>query len=944
MRRPHTPFFTTMVLLLALCTVAFAADTGTASGGVFTADGQPAAGATVRITGEPLPVGRVTQTDANGVYRFDYLVPGDYILEIDAPGTATMRRAATVAVGRDTQVDVVVGVALSESLTVRAATPVVDVRSTEASLTFGEAQFTTLPVEHTYRGLFQLMPGVADNRSSVGLAAGGSRQDNTYLIDGANITSPGFGTLNIQVNQLDIAEVNVTRAGVTAEFGRTAGTVANAVSRSGSNRFSGLGRVDWLPDSLVSGYQVPDDLAAAGVLPGTFRDPLLTTQIEPAGGVGGPLVRNLIFFYGSARYAREVKWDRVNKAGTSLPDEVRTGPEYFGKLTASPSTSHQLTFSHRNHPVDVAYNGLTSDYAPSTATTGDRGSRVTTVEWAHFQGPRRSFNVRYLHTRELNEDVPVTDLGLLPPFDPTRLTAMGQYTDPAQANLVTGGREYSNQQNYRRHEIRGTVGQTFDAGRTSHLLKAGLGYEFAEEELNRLANGWGQIVNVSVNGVAALRSRYYTPQPPQLGHGDTWSVFVQDAVTVSNRLSINAGVLFNRDAFAQQVDASNGCPSTITLKGGAAVYESNGDSCTFLRFGFGSEVQPRVGASYQLRKGRSDKVYGNWGRYYSMDQKSSARSLAPSRIYQTQTIFDLSGTMLSSGPLASTTGKMIDPAIQPIYMDEIVGGYATPLGRTFSLDVFAMSRTMHNFIEDLPSRLNGTAPDSGPFVAANLPCVAFTVCADADARRVYRAVTIDLRRQMVDRWQGSVSYTWSRFEGNYDIDFSSVAAFNTSSFIQDGPGANVQDPNRDGPLFEDRPHLFKLFGAYTVSSRLVASGFLRVQSGTPWAARARDWGGGVLNFLEPAGSHRNETWTNLDLMASYRLLSGNRGGVTLEARLLNVFDHQAQLSTDSQQFLDLRQISTPPYFAPYQQPNPFFGLGNGFAPPRRLYLGAGVSF
>ena len=67
----------------------------------------------------------------------------------------------------------------------------VDVRSTDAGLTFTENRFNSLPLEHTYRGLFQLSPGVADNRSAVGLAAGGSRQDNTYLLDGANITSPG---------------------------------------------------------------------------------------------------------------------------------------------------------------------------------------------------------------------------------------------------------------------------------------------------------------------------------------------------------------------------------------------------------------------------------------------------------------------------------------------------------------------------------------------------------------------------------------------------------------------------------------------------------------------------------------------------------------------------------------------------------------------------------
>lgn len=944
MPRVSTRLVTALAVLLFACGAAYAADTGSVSGAVFSQDAAPVPGATVRIEGSALPVGRSTLTDANGVYRFDYLLPGEYTVTIDGAAAGTATRTAVVAVGRDTQVDVLLGVAVTESVMVRAVTPVVDVRSTDAGLTFTDSRFKILPLEHSYRGLFQLSPGVADNRSAVGLAAGGSRQDNTYLLDGANITSPGFGTLAIQVNQLDIAEVNLTRAGVTAEFGRTAGTVANAVSRSGSNRFSGLARVDWLPEALVRGYKLPRDLAAAGLEPGAFRDPLLTTQAEPAIGFGGPLVRDLIFFYGSARYQHDVKWGRLNKVNTPLPDEVRQGPEYFGKLTASPSARHQLTFSHRDHPLDADYNGLTSDFAPSVASMSDRSSRVTAADWAYFQTAHRSINVRYQRMREINEDEPVTSLGLTPPFDPTRPAAMGQYTDPLQANLVTGGREFTNTQNYTRHDMRATVGQYFDVGRTSHVFKAGIGYEFAEEQLNRLANGWGIIAPVNVSGVPALRARYFAPQPPQLGRGATYSLFVQDSMTVSNRLSVNAGLLLTRDSFSQHLAGSGGCPATATLRGGAAVYESKGDTCTFLRFGFGKEVQPRLGVSYQLRKGKGDKVYGDWGRYYNMDQKSTARSLAPSRVFQTQTIFDLQGNVLSHGPLASTTGKLIDPAIEPVYTDEVVAGYATPLGPAFSLDVFFMSRSMHNFIEDLPSRLNGPAVDAGPFVAANLPCVAFAACATADASRTYRALTVDLRRQIAERWSGSVSYTWSRFEGNFDLDYATVGVFNTSSIMQDGPGTDVQDPNRFGPLFEDRPHVFKLFGSYAATEKLMTSGYFRVQSGTPWAARGRDAAGSTLNYLEPAGSRRNPTWANLDLMASYRMVSGARGSVTVETRLMNVFDNQTRLSTDSLQYLDLRTITTPPYIAPYQQPNPLFGLGNGFAPPRRLYIGVGATF
>jgi outer membrane receptor protein involved in Fe transport len=117
-----------------------------------------------------------------------------------------------------------------------------------------------------------------------------------------------------------------------------------------------------------------------------------------------------------------------------------------------------------------------------------------------------------------------------------------------------------------------------------------------------------------------------------------------------------------------------------------------------------------------------------------------------------------------------------------------------------------------------------------------------------------------------------------------------------------------------------------------------------VQSGSPWAARGRDWAGVALNYLEPAGSHRNPTWANLDLMAAYRLPIQGRARVSLEARLLNAFNNQTRLQTDAQKYLDLRQIPTPPYFAPYEQLNPFFGSGNAFAPPRRLYVSLAAQF
>ena len=236
-----------VALVVAVPALAWGADTGTISGTVFDQDGQPVSGAVVKASGPNLPAGRTVVTGANGTFRFEYLLAGEYDVAIESGAVGSAPRRAVVAVGKDTQVDFVTGLGVNEQVTVTAATPVVDVKSTEVSFNFKADALGFLPLERTYRGMFQLIPGVAENRSPVGQAAGGTRQDNTYLIDGANITNPSYGYLTTEVNQLDIAEVNVKRAAVSAEFGRTGGVVTNAVSRGGSNQFAGIARFDWLP-------------------------------------------------------------------------------------------------------------------------------------------------------------------------------------------------------------------------------------------------------------------------------------------------------------------------------------------------------------------------------------------------------------------------------------------------------------------------------------------------------------------------------------------------------------------------------------------------------------------------------------------------------------------------------------------------------------------------
>ena len=916
---------------LALAGLAHAGETGSVSGVVKDTQGGVLPGVVVRISGDLLPAGREATTTATGAYLFPRLLPGQYKVEATMSGMGTAVAQARIYVDVDTQVELVLSPTAAESVTVVADVAAVDLKSTEVNLNYRAEQYQELPLARSYNGLFQLIPGVADNRTAGGISAGGSRQDNTYLMDGVNITNPGFGYLSTEVNELDVGEFNVKRGAVSAEFGRSAGVVTNAVSKSGTNAFAGSARIEYMPDAFV-----------AGLHDKTFGE-AVPSLVNPAIGFGGPIARDKLFFYASARYFENVTTGTENNQGVTLPDSKTKGHELYGKITATPTPKHLLAFSYRDRPYDVSNSGLGADTSPAVGDTVSGGSRVATASWSFFPTDKTVVEVKYLYLFEKNEASPITALGSKPtPFDPTNLAAMGLYFDP-DLNLNVGGDQYYDRDNFSRHQARAQVSQYFDVGKTGHQIKAGFGWEWSEEDLLRSTNGWGSITSSTFNGKKAFRARYYPDQPAQLGQATTWSIFVQDTMTVGQRFSLNAGVLLNRDDYAQNLAGSGGCPSSY-VPGGAGIYQSNGDKCTFLRFDFGDEVQPRVGLNYNVRAGKGDKIYANWGRYYNLDQKSSTRSLAPRRIYQNQAYFDaVTGALLADAPRASTTGKLIDSAIKPTYDDEYLAGYATPLFRNWALDVYYQYRNTKNFIEDVPSSL----PDNGPYVAANLPCTSLVACQGADAIRKYQAFTVEVSRKMANRWSLLASYTWSKLEGNIDYDYD-FGIFNTSSFIQDGPTVFVQDPNRYGPLSQDRPSVFKAFLTWEPIDRLTLGGYLRVQSGTPWNTRAADYecgGSCSFNYLEPAGSHRNPTWTNVDLLASYRVPLGQKRGVTIEGRFLNLFNAQTQLATDGRKYLDANYLNDPPWVDYTGIPvNPYYTQASAFAPPFRFLASVRLDF
>ncbi len=914
-----------VLLVIGACLLfpaaALGQQTGSVSGVILDQTGSVIPGAMVRISGDQLPAGRTVKSDANGLYRFSVLLPGQYIVQVEQAGFGKTVRAVVVDIDRDTQLDLTIGVTTSEAVTVTAATPVVDVKSTEVSFNYKAAEIEALPLQKNYSGLFQLIPGVADNNSFAPVG-GGSRQDNKYLIDGVDITNPGFGYLSTEVNGLDIAEFSVKRGAITAEFGRASGFVTNAVTRSGTNVLHGIANLELRPKKFSADENTLNTAGEIVKIPNTIG------RTFGSGSLGGPLLRDRLFFYGSALWSKTETTDRTNALGP-VPDRTVRTDEFFGKVTGQPASTMSINGGFRYRPSDCEFCGIGNTQAPSVAMNTDSGAKVATLTWNWFLLNRTILEARYIHMEENATNLPITDLGFQPAFSANDLAIMGQYTDTTGPFSVTRGvwNLRSEEVDYKRDEFRTSFNQFFDLGTTNHELKAGFGFEKGSERLERKSNGWG-ILSIVGTGGSQIQANYYPEQPAQVSPGRSYSLFVQDNISLGKRLVVNAGVLLNRDEFSQTLAQEN----------------------TFLKFGFGDEIQPRLGVNYQLRPGQGDKAYANWGRYYAMDQKSSARSLAPSRLFTSDALFNrATGALISDIPRASTTGKGIDAGLKPTYMDEWLIGYSTPLMDRWGLDVFYINRESFDFIEDVPASL----PATGPFHAAQL----------IGAERKYRAFTIELSRRLANNWALSTSYAWSRLEGNFDLDYAASAVFNTSSAIQDSPGAFVQDRFRNGLLSQDRPHVFKLFASYVppMVPNLTLGGYLRAQSGAAWGAKGIDWDNGTQRYLEQAGSRRVESWTNFDMLTAYRLPLSGRAKISVEGRVLNMFGNLTTLSVDKRQFLDPRIRPAVSAFAvcgtdyacatdifsaaqTTNQPNSRFRKGTEWAPPRRFLLSLRADF
>jgi hypothetical protein len=292
-----------LIGLLLLVSAGWAQSTAQVSGTVKDPDGAVVAGADVTVTQTDTGVKRTVKTDAAGSYALTNLPVGPYRLEAAAQGFRTYVQTGIVLQVADNPVinpTLSVG-QVSEQVQVEAAAVQVETRDAGVSQVMDSKRVVELPLNGRQVTDLIVISGAATVSSTVSFVrnyptvnisvAGGMHNGLTYLLDGASHNDPING-LNLALPFPDaLQEFKLETSSLSAQYGQHSAGAVNAVTKSGTNEFHGDAF-----EFLRNGYM--NALNYFAVVP----DQLKRNQF--GGTVGGPILKNKLFFFGGYQGTR----------------------------------------------------------------------------------------------------------------------------------------------------------------------------------------------------------------------------------------------------------------------------------------------------------------------------------------------------------------------------------------------------------------------------------------------------------------------------------------------------------------------------------------------------------------------------------------------------------------------------------------------------------------
>lgn len=863
---------------IALPTVAHAQDytNVTATGRVVGTDGTPISGATVTVTSNDQGGVRTVQTDSSGSYRVPQIAPGSYTFSISADGFEgfTDENVYLSAAGAANQFALVSASGGSGEIVVRAGREeIVDFDRTTTGLVISVAELAKeVPVARDLTSIVALSPGVARGDTAFGnlpSVSGASVSENQYFVNGLNVTDfrKGLGSATVPFDFYETVEVK--NGGYQAEFGRSTGGFVNAVTKSGSNDFSGSVTFNYEPDSLRS--DAPDSrnpLTNNSLFVDNSRD--YAERIDTIVQLSGPIWKDHLFFYGIYNH-RNVK-NGGGVATANRYDEAKTDDPFYGaKFDFIPFDGHKFEATYFNSEGET----LTSsyNYNPETDVLGAfTSSERTQYGSENYVGRYTgvftdwfSFSAAYGKSK-LRENTLPNDV-VRPLVIDNRSGTPISIANPS--NIIE--RAEDEREFYR-----------FDADFYVDLFGSHhfrIGYDNEKLNSNNTSSYTGNVAYQLFNS------------------GPTGDTFVTTPNTdyVAGRTFINGGIFeTENEAFYIQDNWSlfnNRLQLQMGIRNDRFV-NRNADGDVF--YSSGDQWGPRLGFTFDVFDNSRAKLYGSFGRYFLPIPSNTNVRLAGAEFdltrYNLLTGVNADGTPVVGAPVlftgadacfdtgvrncenisdgsANPTDALVAKNLKPQSVDEYILGGEVRVGDRWKFGLYGTYRSLNESLEDaaidaavaaycdrenldcttpsgsdiwtgfhqyvlinpgsasvitLSNLVNGeTTPRTVEFSAADLGY--------PKAKRVYKALTFTFDREFDGVWSMSGSYTLSSTKGNIEGGVKSDNGQDDSGITTDfdQPGFSV---GSDGFLPNHRAHNFKLFGSYKVAEWLTLGTNIQVTS------------------------------------------------------------------------------------------------------------------
>jgi hypothetical protein len=581
------------VVLAVLLTRAAAGQripTGTLTGHVT--DGKsPLPGVTVTVTSPNLQGTRIATSSVNGDYILELLPSGFYAVKFEIEGFETVGTTVKLSGDLISRVDAVMpqAVKLAEEITVTGRYDTLS--ATAAAATTHEASLIQLlPVSRDAQSYLYLSPateqlfGARPNPQ----IAGALPTESLYLVNGAPSSDNLWGNFLPVYIEDAIQETTTSLSNISAEYGRFTGGVVSVLTRSGGNEFHGSARLNLTNPKW------------------TAPTPLTTGRVDELGKVwegtlGGYVLQDRLWFFLGGRTASTSTMLQTYPPASIPVDQTERQNRYEGKLTLALSPGHRVIgsyldvtddFTNSNYPVTVY--DLASLYSQSVPMEIKAlnyngvlsNSLFLEAQWSYR---KQVYNRGSLYT-DLERGTPVWDDSTGVMFNSPYFCAVcgGSPETRENSDAFLKASWFLSTASAGSHDLR--IGaDLFDNMRRSDNWQSGSGYFLDATWVNIVGTG----TSAKYYPVVLPDYSYIEYYPIyELSHGNhfkTKSAFVNDTWRLSNHLTLNLGVRYDKndgtdESGTKVVKDSKWSPRL------AVTWDRNGDGETQVVLGYAQYV------------------------------------------------------------------------------------------------------------------------------------------------------------------------------------------------------------------------------------------------------------------------------------------------------------------------------------------------------------------